>query len=461
MPIALLLCAVCSFILIRVPYPMGIVIVAGLLLAPLAIRVILRLPFLLCLGFVLFSLFRIHEVFPILIPLHIPQLLALGAIAALAYHVGVAHNVDLYWTPALVIFALFFILVVVSVMFAFVRSYALEAFISNYVKIGIMLPAIVWFMTQIKHFVTSTRLIILLGTIVGLIALYNKAQGLELVEGTRVTIGRSWGSILGDPNDLSLVLLFPIGFTLSVLLSPWLGRISRLLAVLSFIILAAAIIATQSRGGLLGLAATVGIFFYRRTRSIGIVLLVVAVCTVFLYTFAGITDRATTGSIETGLDESAMGRFYAWQAAFNMALDNPLTGVGLNNFLVNYFLYTPVWDGVTHAVHSTWFQVLAEIGFVGLVIFIIFIAQLLYTNSRTMLMIESLEQQEALLPIFITAQAVYIALIGFIVSSSFLTQAWTWQIYLLAALTIASSHYTRNYIRNENTEQVAAVGKKP
>ncbi|GAM66229.1 membrane protein sypL [Vibrio sp. JCM 19236] len=35
-----------------------------------------------------------------------------------------------------------------------------------------------------------------------------------------------------------------------------------------------------------------------------------------------------------------MGRLYAWEAATKMAVDNPFTGVGLNNFYVNYFFYT-------------------------------------------------------------------------------------------------------------------------
>ena len=34
-----------------------------------------------------------------------------------------------------------------------------------------------------------------------IVTLMNKANGTDLVEGTRVTIGRTIGSVLGDPND--------------------------------------------------------------------------------------------------------------------------------------------------------------------------------------------------------------------------------------------------------------------
>ncbi len=47
-----------------------------------------------------------------------------------------------------------------------------------------------------------------------------------------------------------------------------------------------------------------------------------------LIVLAGISDRASGGAAEEGVDESAMGRIYAWQAAINMAIANPFTGVG-------------------------------------------------------------------------------------------------------------------------------------
>lgn len=47
-----------------------------------------------------------------------------------------------------------------------------------------------------------------------------------------------------------------------------------------------------------------------------------------------------------------MGRLYAWDAAFGMAIDNPMTGVGIDNFYSNYYYYSQHWDGLNHAVHS-------------------------------------------------------------------------------------------------------------
>ena len=56
-----------------------------------------------------------------------------------------------------------------------------------------------------------------------------------------------------------------------------------------------------------------------------------------------------------------------------MALDHPVFGVGLDNFPGNFYFYTSNWEGFAKAVHSTWFGVLAETGFVGLALFLVLV----------------------------------------------------------------------------------------
>ncbi|MCP5978834.1 hypothetical protein NL364_30535, partial [Klebsiella pneumoniae] len=79
----------------------------------------------------------------------------------------------------------------------------------------------------------------------------NWFDGEGLVEGTRVTIGRAMGSVLGDPNDLSLALLFPLSFAVALAV----GRVNvvdRLIGLAGTSTILLGILFTQSRGGLLG-----------------------------------------------------------------------------------------------------------------------------------------------------------------------------------------------------------------
>lgn len=300
-------------------------------------------------------------------------------------------------------------------------------------KVLIMVFAISWWMTSLKHFNAVRIGIMISGAAIALVALSNKMNGIGLVEGTRVTISRELRSQLGDPNDLSLVMMFPVSFLAAEVFDTSAHKVRRIIALICLVIAISGVIATQSRGGLLGIAAVISFFIYQKVKNPVVVACIGAVGILAMVAFAGIADRQSGGSHEGGVDESAMGRIYAWQAAINMAIHNPLTGVGVNNFVVNYYFYSPHWDGKNHAVHSTWFQVLGETGIVGICIFILVIACIYRSLNRVFLINTQLNDEK----IAVNAKALKGGLIGFMVSGTFLTQAFTWPIYIILALTIA------------------------
>ena len=424
------------------PHP---AVAAAISLAPIAMLFVLRQPFLMVLLFVIFSFFRLHEVFPQLYSLKIPLLLSLASLGALLWHVGITREVKTYWRPELTAIAIFFALVSVGVVMASNRPIAMAYFTNIYWKIALMTFAVAWLSRTARDFALASRLITFSGALVGLVAIFNKLNGIGLVEGTRVTIGRTIGSVLGDPNDLALVLMFPTSFAISLMMTKNLGRSTKLLGLISLPILFSAIVATQSRGGLLGILAVVGVYAYRRIRSKTLFFTMSLISAIVLFLVAGISDRASGGAAEAGIDASAMGRLYAWEAAFGMALHNPFTGVGLDNFYANYYYYSPHWDGLNHAVHSTWFGVLAETGFLGLAAFLSVIAMLTLTALRTL---KKVEQNISTVDpyIYAASQAVLAGLVGTIVSGTFLTQGFTWPIYILTALVVAVAHWVDNHL---------------
>lgn len=415
--------------------------------APLGVLFVLNQTFWLVSLFVLFSFFRIHEAIPALYSLKIPLLLSLGALAGLLWHSLISRKMDTYWHPCFTWLAIFWLLVVIGSILSSNPGLAITYFKNIYWKIIVMTLAIAWLVHSEEEVKKIATLIILAGLLIATVALYNSASGIGLVEGSRVTIGRDLGSVLGDPNDLSLVLMFPLAFAISFATTKGIGS-ARLLGLICLVLAMAAVIATQSRGGLLGSVAVFGIFGLRLIRSKTVLLVIAIVGLLVLFSVAGISDRQSGGAAEEGIDASAMGRLYAWEAAFKMAVDNPLTGVGLNNFYSNYFYYSSHWDGLNHAVHSTWFGVLAETGFLGLLIFIAIIVSLIKTSRQTLIAIEN--STEPVSPyMYATSLAVYSGIIGTIVSGTFLTQGFTWPIYILAALCVALSRITQNYSQNE------------
>ena len=440
-----MLCLLMGGVWYIVPHPIVAICLAFI---PLGALFVINKTYWLVILFVVFSFFRIHEAIPQLYAFKLPLFLSLGALSALMWHTLISKELKTYWHRSLSWLALFWLLVTIGLVFASNRGVAIQEFKGIYWKIMVMTLAIVWLVNSMDKLAKTSTIIIFSGCLIGIIAISNSINGIGLVEGTRVTIGRDIGSMLGDPNDLALVLMFPMAFAISQATTKGIPTMHRFIGAAACIILLYAVIATQSRGGLLGSIAVLGIFALSIIRSKVTLICLGAIAAVGLYFAAGISDRASGGAAEAGIDASAMGRLYAWEAAFKMALDNPLTGVGLNNFYSNYFFYSPHWDGLNHAVHSTWFGVLAETGFLGLTVFIILIGSLLITARKTLKQIK--DNGNSVNPIlYSSAFAVYAGLIGTIVSGTFLTQGFNWPIYILSALTVCVSHISQTECQNE------------
>jgi probable O-glycosylation ligase (exosortase A-associated) len=419
-------------------YQLNVIWILFVPIAIPAVLLVLRFPIWVCLLFIVFSFFRIHEAIPELIPLRIPQLLALAALASLFWHCFISRQIELFWHPLMRIFSLFFFLVLIGAVLSTNRAESIAAITDTFAKIALMLFAISWLIRTPANFRLACWLMTAAGVFIGCFAIYNRLNGIGLVEGTRVTIGRNIGAMIGDPNDLALVLTFPLSFAVALFVSRHLKTSLKVwLALPAVIIISWAILCTQSRGGLLGMTAVTAVVMWYRIQNKWLVIGAGTSLLLALVLVAGISSRASGGATEDGIDESAMGRIYAWQAATNMALSQPLTGVGIDNFYANYYAYSPHWDGKNHAVHSTWFQILAETGVVGFLIFICLVVK----TFRQALQNQRQAFRHNNPDIQISALALLAGLCSFCVSGTFLTQGFIWPLYILIALTIALNRY--------------------
>lgn len=446
--VATIYCTIATLPALLLPHPIALLPLAVI---PLGLIFVLKQPFFVCLIFIMFSFFRLHEVFPQLDPIKIPLLTALGSYFVLGWHIVLTRKVQPYWRHEHTIFARFFGWVVLGILFASHPSSAFGSFTNVYVKIGVMVLAISWLMTEKAHFKLAHVLITFAGLAVGYVTLYNNANGIGMVEETRVTIP---GTSLGDPNDLSLVLSFPMSYAIAFAATKGTGKIKTLLGLAGFVVFISSIIATQSRGGLLATVAVMGIFGLRIIKSKLLLVSIACFGLMILVAAAGISGRSSGGAAEEGIDESAMGRIHAWEAAFFMGLKNPMTGVGLSLFLDNYWDYATHGrgEGTAHVTHSTWFQVLAEAGFIGLGLFVFLIFTMFMSIRRSLARLDIYKGTPKYDP-HITAitMGTYAGLVGFCVSGSFLSQAFLWPIYIITSIGIALANYMdKNYPETKN-----------
>lgn len=316
-------------------------------------------------------------------------------------------------------------------------------------KVAAMTLATAWLARTERDVVSASTIFIASGLLLAAVIFYNKYYGLSLVQDTRVAIGYvkpedpamvmiATGKILSDPNDLALILMFPLSFALARIVHPR-NLLEAALGVLAAGAILLAIVYTQSRGAAIGVLVVFAMLFLQRYRSALLGLLALVVAGPIILGAMKLATRDSSGYeeiAEGSLDESAQHRVDAWKTAINMATARPLTGVGISNFSTMYYSYTDYWHNRPMAAHSMWFQVLGELGFIGLALFVAMIWTSFKINAQT---VRWLEQAHA--PPFLrgTAVGLQAALAGTCASGTFLSQAYTMPIYIIVAL-IAALH---------------------
>jgi putative inorganic carbon (HCO3(-)) transporter len=241
---------------------------------------------------------------------------------------------------------------------------------------------------------------------------------------------------LGDNNlvAVGMAMLIPI---LGVLATTATGWQKRAFQFLNIGVMYRAI-STYSRGGFLSLGAISAIWFWRSPHklktSIAVVIAAMLILPILPQQFWDRMSTITASGEE--LDESQQSRLHFWAVAVEMAGDQPLTGVGQSGFPRAYDSYdwTDGQYGRERAVHSAWFGVLAELGYPGLLLFILIIFGSLRSCRRVRLAARRGELEG---PLGAYAIAFETSLVAFIVGGSFVSFQYCEMLWHFFALTIA------------------------
>ena len=126
-----------------------------------------------------------------------------------------------------------------------------------------------------------------------------------------------------------------------------------------------AAIGSQSRGALLALAATAGVLWWRSRSKILSGIFIVA-CVAGVLAFMPDTWSSRMNTITTyEEDESAMGRVRIWKASWQLGLQHPFTGTGFRAPYAQEIVDLVAPGTVARAVHSIYFEVIGEHGFIA------------------------------------------------------------------------------------------------
>ncbi|MCO4754945.1 MAG: O-antigen ligase family protein [Bacteriovoracaceae bacterium] len=175
--------------------------------------------------------------------------------------------------------------------------------------------------------------------------------------------------ILGNSNDIAAIFILAMPFILFTILKTRLRPFSWFIAFFSVLAMSYLVWQSQSRGAMLALFicfASYGLVKFNSKKLLGITAAVAVLLALisFQYMNRGASD----------LGGSTDNRIIFWKAGANMTARNPLFGVGFWGFNDNFAGYAI--DGKTGSegrhmtAHSSWVQVSAETGILGLMLFL-------------------------------------------------------------------------------------------
>ena len=394
---------------------------------------------LLAFTFVLF--FRPQDQLPFLMPLHLAEVTAIAALAAMFFQRLQRGETVVPITPEFLGVAALGVVMAVTIPFSIWPGGAFATFSDVFLKILAIFVLMVHALRSPKRIERMTWIILFACGYLGFRAIFDYARGVNLVEGGRVQ--GSIGGIFRNPNDLALNLVSYLPIAIFAMIEP--GSIPKRVwgAIIAFLMVGA-VIATQSRSGTIGLAIVIGICalyaLLRRPTLVIVGLLLVAVSVPFVpdsyfERMASITDPSKD---QSGSREA---RRILIQESWDTFLQHPVTGVGAGQFKN----FNP--EGRLEAwreTHNALLQLATELGVLGplIMLFLVWRGLKAVRHARKMLAravkagtLSASDPAVRWMRAHLSAMSA--GIIGWFICAQFASVAYNWTFYYLLALAAA------------------------
>lgn len=246
-------------------------------------------------------------------------------------------------------------------------------------------------------------------------------------------------STVGDANELAAALVVGLVIAGAFAINRGFSSPARIAFAATIPFSLVAILLTLSRGGLLALGAalaTAVVFAGRRFRGRAIAMAVVAASVALFYVSVATPPASRERLLEVG---GGTGRIDLWTVAWRMVEAHPANGVGTGNYESSSVHYLLQPGAITRddfiittplVAHNTYLQVLAELGIVGLVLFL---GIVLFSVVSILLAVRSFERQgnERM---EIMARGLFIAMVGLLTAILFISEMYSKLFWLLLAM---------------------------
>lgn len=240
----------------------------------------------------------------------------------------------------------------------------------------------------------------------------------------------------GDPNFLAAGVVSALVLAAGLLVTAR-QPLVKLGLVASIGVLAIGLVASQSRGGMLAVLVVIGaaFVFFRRRRAYAalMALVLIGVAAVYFSATPDALDRLTRAT------DGGSGRTGLWTVAERAFVDQPVLGVGLNNFSAVAPDYTRQPGALERVqkiveqptvVHNLYLQQLTETGVVGFLLLMGVMGAAVAAGWRAGRMAELDGDAD----LEVLARAILVANLGMLAASIFISDAVDRRLWILLAL---------------------------
>jgi len=207
------------------------------------------------------------------------------------------------------------------------------------------------------------------------------------------------------------------------------------------------VIGASTRGAQLALLV-MGAWFLLKTRS-GLKALIAGI--VLMVVFFQFLPEEQMGRFESmGKDETSLQRLLLWKAGLSFMKENPFLGVGYANWR-DYYAYARPDDfasGLASEVHNIFIEAGAELGYTGLLCFLLMILYMLILNARTRRIARTHDNDF----LYFTAHGLDAGLIGYLVAGFFVTVLYYPFFWVQLAMTVALYNVTAKLVTDSDSK---------
>jgi O-antigen ligase len=334
-------------------------------------------------------------------------------------------------------------------------SYALKGNVqdpaSSRTALVVYLEYFILFLITVTVVDSSERLRYSLYAFIGAFAL-GSLYTLRELQNAGFAVGYRPGFVVLDGNYFSAaaLLAIPLAYSLAkIRLALW----ERCFCLASLVITLLAVVVIASRGGFIGLCASMLFLLIHSKHRTGVAFLAFALIPILIYAPSSPIHRILTP--DYGDQASTRIHLMVWKEGLNLVAAHPISGIGLGTFWSTIERQNLFGSNRGLLAHNTYLEYAAELGILGLLVYL----GILISTYR---LLERVKQKAAAVEdmfSYTAATGLQAGIPGFVVAAFFFSAEYEKPLWIMLSLSICLLNVTHfKYVAKQKAKSADSTG---